>query len=127
MRFLRRYSGGGGFAASSSPGVAHTVNAASTTTNLTSSVNPSRSAQAVIFTATVSPVAPGSGMPSGSVEFLRSGVVVGTVPLTSGTAQLTIDTLTPGKHAIQARYLGTGNYQPSASAVLQQSVKGGGK
>ena len=122
-----QYWGSGGFAASSSPTVAHRVVAASTTTNLTSSVNPSRSAQAVIFTAAVSPVAPGAGMPSGLVEFLRSGVVIGTVSLASGTARLTIDTLAPGKYAIQARYLGTANHQPSASAVLQQAVKGGGK
>jgi hypothetical protein len=72
-------------------------------------------------------VAPGSGQPTGSVEFLRAGVVLAAVPLANGTAQLTVSTLTAGKHAIQARYVGTANYLASASAVLQQSVKGGGK
>jgi hypothetical protein len=121
------YAGSGGFAASTSPVVAHTVTAASTTTALTSSLNPSRGGEAVTFTAIVNPVAPGAGTPSGSVEFLRGAVVIGTVPLTSGIAQLTIATLPAGKHAITARYVGTNNYRPSVSAVLQQSVKGGGK
>jgi hypothetical protein len=105
--------------------VAHTVNAASTSTTLTSSLNPSRGGQAVTFTATVNPVAPGTGTPTRSIESLRGGVRVGTVPLTSGSAQLTTDTLAAGKHAIQARYIGTGNYLSSVSAVLQQTVKGG--
>ena len=122
-----QYSGSGGFAASVSQALPHTINPASTTTNVTSSLNPSRAGQAVTFTSVVSPVAPGAGVPTGSIEYLLGGVVIGTVPLISGTAQLTIDTLTPGKYAIQARYLGTGNYRPSASAVIQQAVKGGGK
>jgi len=121
------YAGAGGFAASSSPVVVHSVNRANTTTRLTSSVNPARTGQAVTFTATVSPVAPAAGAPTGSVEFLRGSVVVATLPLTNGSAQLTISTLAAGKHAIQARYAGTANYASSLSAVLQQTVKGGGK
>jgi hypothetical protein len=122
-----QYSGSGGFAGSSSPAVVHTVNPASTSTALTSSLNPSRAGQAVTFTATVNTIAPGLGTPAGSVEFLRNGSVIGAGPLTGGTASLTISTLTSGKHAIQARYVGTGNHLPSVSAVVQQSVKGGGK
>ena len=122
-----QYSGDGGFAGSSSPAVVHTVNPASTSTALTSSPNPSRAGQAVTFTATVNTIAPGLGTPAGSVQFLREGVVIGSAPLTGGTARLTICTLTSGKHAIQARYVGTGNHLPSVSAVVQQSVKGGGK
>lgn len=122
-----QYSGSGGFAPSTSGSLAHTVNAASTTTTLTSSVNPSRGGQAVTFTATVSAVAPGAGAPAGSVEFLRDGVVIATVPITGGGTQLTIATLPSGKHSMQARYAGTGNHLPSVSAVLQQTVKGGGK
>jgi hypothetical protein len=121
------YSGGGGFSASSSPGVTHTVNAATTMTELTSSQNPSRTGDAVTFTAVVHSVAPGAGAPAGSVAFLRNGVVIGSGALASGSARLTVATLPAGKHTIQARYLGTGNHQPSASAVMQQAVKGGGK
>ena len=122
-----QYAGAGGFAASSSPVVGHTVKAASTTTQLASSLNPSRSGQAVTFTATVQAVAPGAGAPAGSVDFLRDGALLATVPLANGSAQLTISTLAPGKHAVQARYTGTNNHLPSVSAVVQQSVKGAGK
>jgi hypothetical protein len=97
-----------------------------TETTLTSSLNPSRGGNPVTFTATVNAGAVG-GANAGSVEFLRNGVVIGTVPVTSGSAQLTIATLPAGKHATQARYLGTANYLASSSPVLQQSVKGGGK
>jgi len=100
---------------------------AGTTTQLTSSVNPSRAGQAVIFQAKVSPVAPGAGVPTGVVEFLRGGSVVATVPLASGTASLTLSTLATGKHDIQARYVATPNYAASLSNLVQQTVKGGGK
>ena len=72
-------------------------------------------------------VAPSAGAATDSVEFLRAGVVLATVPLAYGTAQLTISTLPVGKHAIEARYPGSSNFAPSMSAVLQQTVKGGGK
>ena len=121
------YAGAGGFAASASPWIVHTVNRAATTTQLTSSTNSSRSGQAITFTATVNPAAPGAGAPTGSVEFLRNGVVFATALLSNGSAQLTTGSLPVGKHAIEARYAGTTNYLPSVSAVLQQTVKGGGK
>jgi Bacterial Ig-like domain (group 3) len=47
--------------------------------------------------------------------------------LSGGQAQLTVDNLAAGKYTIQARYLGTANHLASASAAIQQSVKGGGK
>ena len=121
------YPGDGGFAASASAVMAHTVARASTSTQLASSVNPSRSGQATTFTAVVSTAAAGAGAPTGVVEFLKAGVVFATVPLANGTAQLTTGSLSVGKHAIEARYPGSTNFAPSASAVLQQTVKGGGK
>ncbi len=122
-----QYTGSSGFAPSVSTSIAHTVAAADTTTSLTSSLNPSRTGQAVTFTATVSAVAPGSGTVSGTVEFLRAGVVIGTATLSGEQAGLTIDNLAAGKHTIQARYVGTVNYLTSVSAAIQQSVKGAGK
>ena len=122
-----QYTGSGGFAPSVSTSIAHTVTAATTTTSLASSLNPSRAGQAVTFTASVSAVAPGAGTVAGTVEFLRGGTVIGTALLSGGQAQLTVDNLAAGKYTIQARYLGTANYLASASAAIQQSVKGGGK
>jgi hypothetical protein len=122
-----QYAGAGGFAASDSPTMTHSVARATTATVLRSSANPSRTGQAVTFTATVNPVAPGGGVPTGSVEFLRDGVVLGTRPVVNGMAQWTTSALTAGKHVIHARYTGTSNYTASTSVAFQQSVKGGGK
>ena len=121
------YPGAGGFAPSTSTMIAHSVDRARTTTQLTSSVNPARSGQAITFTATVNTIAPGVGAATGSVQFLRGGVVLATVPLANGTVQLTTSTLSVGKHAIEARYIGSTNFAPSVSTVLQQTVKGAGK
>jgi hypothetical protein len=97
----------------------------STTTQLASSSNPSRSGEAVVFTAAVSPVSPGGGVPTGSVQFARAGSVIATAPLNNGTALFTIASLAVGKHQFQARYVGSANHAGSASLVLQQTVKGG--
>jgi MBG domain (YGX type)/Bacterial Ig-like domain (group 3) len=118
-----RYSGVSGFAESTSSAVTHSVLRANTTTQLTSSLNPSRTGQAVVFTATVNPVSPGGGVPAGSVEFIRDGSVVATVPVTDGAAAYSTSSLPTGKHAFQARYVGTPNHAGSTSAVLQQTVK----
>ena len=122
-----QYSGGGGFLGSTSNPVALVVEAAATTTALSTSVNPSRGGQAVTFTASVTPLAPGAGTPSGAVEFLRNGAVMGSATLAGGTAQFTPSALGIGKHDIQARYVGSPNHRGSLSPVIQQSVKGGGK
>ncbi|KOG42393.1 hypothetical protein ADK74_16425, partial [Streptomyces decoyicus] len=53
----------------SSDSTTHTVTQASTTTTVTSAPDPSAFGQAVTVTATVSPVAPGAGTPTGSVAF----------------------------------------------------------
>src|ERR1043166_2260859 len=51
---------------------------ASTTTTLTSSPNPSTVGQAVTLTATVRPVAPATGVPTGTVAFKDGGAPIGT-------------------------------------------------
>ena len=79
------------------------------------------------FTAVVTPVAPGGGSLSGNVQFLRDGVVMASVPVSNGTATMSISSLPVGKHSIQARYVATLNHAGSTSPVVQHSVKGGGK
>jgi hypothetical protein len=120
-----QYSGDGGFAPSTSSAVTQSVLSAGTTTQLTSSVNPSRASEAVVFTALVSPVSPGGGVPTGSVQFIRAGAVIATAPLNNGTALVTISSLSVGKHQFQARYVGSPNHAGSVSVLLQQTVKGG--
>jgi hypothetical protein len=116
------YGGDGNFLASTSGTLALTVNKDGTTTNLTSSNPSSLFGQAVTFTATVLPVAPGCGTPTGTVTFLDGTVVLGTVSLSNGVAKLTVSTLARGKHSIKAVYNGDPDFLSSTSAVLTQTV-----
>jgi hypothetical protein len=119
------FNGGNGFLASSSPSSPLVVSQASTTTQLTSSLDPSRSGQRVDFVAAVHPLSPGGAVSSGSVQFVVNDVPVATVSLTNGVATWSTTTLSTGKHRVSARYLGTANHSASVSPTLQQSVKGG--
>src|SRR5262249_57048174 len=65
------YGGAGIFLASTSAAVTQVVNA-QTTTTLTTTPNPSSLGQAVTLTATVVPVAPATGVPTGVVTFGRA-------------------------------------------------------
>ena len=96
--------------------------AASTTTNLNSSANPSTPGQQVTFTATVSP--PPS---SGTVEFKDGGTTIpgcATAPLTPG-GQFTCSITYPsaGSHSIVAAYSGNSLFQASTSPALNQTVQ----
>jgi hypothetical protein len=93
-----------------------------TTTSLISSYNPSRYGQPVILTATIAPVVPVSGTPTGNVTFFDSSTSLGSVALTNGTAALTISTLTGGGHSLTAVYAGGEYFDSSISAVLVQKV-----
>src|SRR5262249_22080024 len=61
------YSGDSNYAGSTSPALTQTVNAAATSTSVSSSLNPSTFGQSVTFTATVTANAPGAGTPTGTV------------------------------------------------------------
>jgi hypothetical protein len=96
-----------------------TVNRAGTTTALASSANPSAFGQAVTFTATVSAVAPGAGVPTGSVTFKDGAMVLGTVALVGGHAGLTTGALSVANHVIVVTYLGSGSFNASAAGIHQ--------
>ncbi|HET7488314.1 MAG TPA: Ig-like domain-containing protein [Acidimicrobiales bacterium] len=117
-------------------GTARYTQVFSTTTSLSSSVNPSVSGQSVTFTATVTAGAPqqGSGSapggPTGSVAFKDGAVVLGTSALASnGTAQLSTSSLAVGTHAVTAQFSNTplvgtadGNFAGSTSSPVSQVV-----
>jgi hypothetical protein len=84
----------------------YTVNQAGTTTSVTSSANSAAVGQSVTFTATVTPVAPGSGTPTGTVTFLDGGSSIGTGMLSGGVATLTTSALAAGDHTITTSYAG---------------------
>ena len=91
-----------------------------TTTAIASSANPSTFGQSVTFTATVTTT---TGNPTGSVNFLDGGTVLGTGVLGSGgIATFDTTTLAVGSHTMTADYLGDATFQASTSDPLNQVV-----
>lgn len=93
-----------------------TVTGASATT-LTSSLNPSQAGQAVTFTATVT-----GSSPTGTVTFKDGATVLGTEPISGGTASFTTSSLSVAAHSITAEYGGDAINAASTSAPLTQTV-----
>jgi alpha-tubulin suppressor-like RCC1 family protein/Tol biopolymer transport system component len=97
-------------------------NQGSTTTALTSSVNPSVYGQSLTFTAMVNAVT-GTGIPTGTVTFQDGVVAIGSGTLdSSGHARFSTSVLSIGSHSIAAVYSGDANYSGSTSAILVQTV-----
>lgn len=121
------YAGSANHASSTSAGVSQVVNAASTTTSLTSSATTIATGQAVTFTATVAPVAPGGGVPTGTVSFKDGSTTIsctsGTPTLNaSGTATCMTSFTATGSRTITAAYVGSSNHLSSTSGAVTQSV-----
>ncbi len=95
-----------------------TVNKANTRTTLTSS-SPTVSGQPVTFTATVSTVAPGAGMPDGTVDFVANGNALCTaVSLSAGKAICKLNPgLLVGTWNVQAIYSGSSNFKTSGGGI----------
>ncbi len=87
-----------------------------TTTALTSSLNPSIAGQLVTFTATIKGT---SGTPTGTVTFFAYGSALGTAPLVGQTA---VYQTFPGSTSITAVYSGDAVFAPSTSPPLVQVV-----
>ncbi|MEU1851888.1 Ig-like domain repeat protein [Streptomyces sp. NPDC019990] len=99
----------------------HTVRRALTATTVTSAPDPSVVGQPVTFTATVTPLAPGAGTPTGTVTLdFGDGTIPATAPLTDGTATLThaYTTRTGGPYTITATYGGDTDFVSSGGADL---------
>ena len=114
------YGGDANFTSSTSATLVETVNAASTTTTISSSANPSAFHQAITFTAVVQ--LPAGTTATGSVTFMDGSTSLGSAALSSNSAQLTLSALTTGTHAITAVYSGNANLSASTSAALSQVV-----
>jgi hypothetical protein len=93
------YPGTVNYLTSTSPVFNQTIVKANSRTVVTTSGSPANFGSTVTFTATVSAVAPGAGVPTGTVQFRIDGVNVG-VPtnLVGGQAQYTTNTLAVGLH-----------------------------
>ncbi len=90
-----------------------------TTTTVTSSLNPSFFTDPVTFTATVSANPPGSGTPTGTVDFFDGATLIcDNAPLNgSGQAICLISTLAAGSHTITAVYSGDSSFATSTGAL----------
>jgi Bacterial Ig-like domain (group 3)/Beta-propeller repeat/Transmembrane protein 131-like N-terminal len=112
------YGGDSNLVGSKSKGVNQVVDKATTTTTLTSSLNPSNFGQSVTFTATVKPQF--SGTVKGTVTFYDGTTALKTVSLSGGVAKYTTSTLTSGSHSITAMYNGNANFIGSSASLTQK-------
>ena len=103
------------------------VEAASTTTTLSSNRNPAVAGQQITFTAQVAPPYPESNafVPGGTVIFNIDGVDQAPAPLSGNgiKAFLDISSLAPGNHTIKEHYPGDANYKGSNSATITQVIE----
>jgi hypothetical protein len=113
------YACGVNFAGSASVVLVQTVQQVTTTTTVSSDINPSILRQPVVLTAMV---ASAGGTPTGSVTFKDGTRILGTAELAAGQASLTTSAIAAGNRSITAEYPGDGLFEPSASDALTQSV-----
>lgn len=122
-----QFDGGANFLASTSgagfaANINQTVTQGATSTSLTSADSTTVFGEPVTFTAIVLPVAPSTATPTGTVTFFDSttSTTLSTVPLVSGSAQLIVNNLSLGGHAIQATFNdSSGNYSTSFGILTQ--------
>jgi hypothetical protein len=97
---------------------------ANTTTTISSNVNPSNVGQTVTFQAHVTSTS-GTPTPTGVVNFLDGGTVLGSGTLVSGTAVFPTSSLTAGSHVIVASYAGNSDFGASQSVPYTQTISSG--
>ena len=110
------YSGAALYTASVSSVLTQTVNQATTTTALSSSLNPAPVGQSVTLSAAVTP----SGA-TGSITFKDGTNTLNVANLSQGRASLTT-TLSAGNHSLTAVYSGDQNNAASTSPVLTETI-----
>jgi hypothetical protein len=113
------YSGDSNFSGSSAS-LNQTVNRASTTLTLSSSLNPSGLDSPVTFTATITPQY--GGQASGTVTFKDGATTLGSSGVSGNAASLTTSGLAMGTHSITAVYSGDSNFTGSTSNTVSQVV-----
>lgn len=100
--------------------LAEVINSPTSATALASSSNPSTYNQAITFTAQVSPA-----NATGTVAFADGANMLGSVPLTSGSAVFTTAALAVTTHSITATYSGNATYPPSSASLTQVVAQDG--
>jgi hypothetical protein len=114
------YQGSAGFNPSTSAPLSQIINLATTTTSLTSSLDPASTNQTITFTATVT--SQYSGAATGSVTFYSGSQTLGTATLSSNRATLSTSFTTAGTYSISAKYNGDASNLGSTSSALSQVI-----
>ncbi len=124
-------SGDGNFNASlASRAISQEVNKDNTTTTAGASPSSANLGQTVAVTATVMANTPGSGTPTGTVDFYdtttSTDLTPGGVALSSGTVAFSTTSLQAGPHTIKATYSGDANfvtsYGTAGTVTVGQSI-----
>ncbi len=117
------YSGDSQYNASSGA-MTQPVNPAATTTVLTDSAATIDFGLVETFTVRVSATSPGSGIPTGTVNFREAttGIDLGTVALSGGVATMTTTMLTAGSQAVTATYGGATSFLAGIAATATVAV-----
>ena len=115
-------SGDGNFNASPvSLAFSQVVTKDNTTTTATASTSTANLGETVTFTATVTANAPGSGKPTGTVDFYDTAtgtdLTPGGVALSGGTATFSTNSLAAGSHTIKATFSGDANFLTSSGTA----------
>jgi large repetitive protein len=114
---VAKYSGDSTFQPTQTS-IGQVISTLTSTVTVTASASSVTLSQAVVFTAQVGP-APPAGFPAqtGQVSFEDNGGPLGSAALTSGTATLSVTTLTLGTHTITAVYTGDSDWGASHATV----------
>lgn len=120
---VANYSGDSSFIGSTGT-VSQTVSKTSTRTVLGSTATTIEKGQTVVFTAQVFSVAPGGGVPTGTVTFKDDTTVLATVVLNNGVASYQRALGVVGANSITAIYTGDTNDLASTSAPTVVTVVG---
>jgi hypothetical protein len=118
-QIVATFSGDANTASSASAPLSYTVALAITQTALTVTPSPAVILSPIAFTATVTGA---GGTPTGSVNFLANGVVVGTSTLSGGTATFTDSALPAGSYTMTAEYLGNATEATSTSNAVSETI-----
>src|SRR4029077_3660302 len=114
------YATDGNFAGSTSAGVGHTVNPASTTTTITADApDPSAVGETYTVNYTVAVTAPGSGTPAGTVT-VSDGTAICTGTVAGGSCSLA--SLAPGAKTLTATYARNAHFAGSVSGGEAHTV-----
>ena len=99
-----------------------TIGKADTIATIASSKNPAKPGESIAFTFTPSAVAPGAGVPTGTVQFTINGANAGTAPLSSGAATFNTSLPAAGSYTVAVAYTGDGNFNGSTATLAPVQV-----